>query len=178
MVFIRCSGCAERIEFDDALLPYNAEITCPDCGTEMTVDLWGEEETNTVKTKRVSIRSLKSDLKGVWSKLSDLEKKSLEEAFITFHNKNYTASEIMTLRTLESVLRRIYKTKETLGKLLDRMENDPKFQDLHGVIEYFTDIRNSLAHPEKISRKLEAESTLATAKRLLIELIDRKKEII
>lgn len=56
------------------------------------------------------------------------------------------------------------------------MEDDPQFNDLHGIIKYFTDIRNSVAHPDKISTKLEADSTLTTAKRLLRELIERRKE--
>jgi len=180
MVYIVCCGCAEQIEFDDELIPLDTEVTCPVCETVMTVELWGEDETNMVtnkvKKKEASINELKSDLRGVWSKLTLLEKKSLEEATIVFQSKAFTASEIMTLRTLESVLRRTYGTTETLGRLLKKMEDDPQFNDLHGIIKYFTDIRNSVAHPDRISTKLEADSTLTTAKRLLRELIERRKE--
>ena len=176
MVFIVCCGCADQIEFDDELIPLDTEVTCPECETVMDVGLYGKGETNVVSVKRVSIRELKSDMKGVWTKLTLLEKKSLEEALIAFHCNVYTASELMTLRTLESILRRIFNTKDTLGRLLQKLKDDPQFNDLHGVIKYFTDIRNSVAHPERVSKRIEAESTFATAKRLLIELIERKKE--
>lgn len=97
MVFILCCGCAEKLEFDDKLIPYDSEVTCPVCETTMDIELWDEGETNYVKKKEASINELRSDLRGVWSKLTSLEKKSLEEATIVFQSKAYTASEIMTL---------------------------------------------------------------------------------
>ncbi len=81
----------------------------------------------------------------------------------------------MALRTLEGLLRRIYKTNKTLGPLIGKMEHDAKLKDLSGIFTYFKDVRNRIAHPEKISIKLEAESTFQMTKRLIGEVLDKIK---
>jgi len=53
------------------------------------------------------------------------------------------------------------------------MENDNRLSGLKGILTYFKDVRNRVAHPEKISSKLEAESTFQMTKRLLIEIVNR-----
>jgi hypothetical protein len=47
---------------------------------------------------------------------------------------------MMSLRCLESILRRVYGTNEMLGKLIERMENDERLSDLKGILSYFKDV--------------------------------------
>ena len=88
-------------------------------------------------------------LNEIWEMLSDVEKTSIYEASLSLGVGAYTASEIMSLRCLESILRRIYGTSEMLGKLIERMKNDNRLSDLKGILSYFKDVRNRVAHPEK-----------------------------
>ncbi len=113
------------------------------------------------------------ELNEIWEMLSDVERTSIYEASLSLGVGAYTASEMMSLRCLESILRKIYGTNEMLGKLIECMENDNKLSDLKGILTYFKDVRNRVAYPEKISSKLEAESTFQMTKRLLIEIVNR-----
>ena len=81
----------------------------------------------------------------------------------------------MAARSLEGILRRIYNTDEMLGKLIKRMENDSDLKSLSGIFTYFHEVRNRLAHPEETSDKLNAESTILTTKRLILEVFKKKK---
>ena len=55
------------------------------------------------------------------------------------------------------------------------MEKDEDLMDLKGILQYLKDRRNRVAHPDVLSTKLDAESTFQMTKRLLIEIIERKK---
>ncbi len=107
--------------------------------------------------------------------LSPAEFQSLEEASRAFGVEAYTACEAMSLRTLESALRKIYGVEEMLGSLINRAEKDPRLTDMVGVVQYFRNVRNRVAHPEKLSSKLDAESTFAMTKRLLLELEEKTR---
>ena len=161
-------GMWTRIRIDPWSTPYDGELSCPNCGTKMQVFATVREGTF-VRRKYPSF----NELKVVWERLSEIEKKSIYEASISLGVGAYTASEMMSLRCLESILRRIYGTNEMLGKLIERMERDNRLADLKGILTYFKDVRNRVAHPEKISSKLEAESTFQMTKRLLIEIVNR-----
>jgi len=168
MVAIRCVECGQEIRIDPWSTPYDGELSCPNCGTKMQVFATVREGTF-VRRKYPSF----NELKVVWERLSEIEKKSIYEASISLGVGAYTASEMMSLRCLESILRRIYGTNEMLGKLIERMERDNRLADLKGILTYFKNVRNRVAHPEKISSKLEAESTFQMTKRLLIEIVNR-----
>lgn len=114
------------------------------------------------------------ELDKVWNKLDIIEKQSIHEAQISFGIGAHTASEIMALRTLEGVLRRVYDTKEMFGALLKRMEKDPDLKDLKEIFSYFKNVRNKITHPEKLSSQLEAESTFSMMKRLILEVFTKK----
>ena len=160
MVAIRCVECGQEIRIDPWSTPYDGELSCPNCGTKMQVFATVREGTF-VRRKYPSF----NELKVVWERLSEIEKKSIYEASVSLGVGAYTA--------IESILRRIYGTNEMLGKLIERMERDNRLADLKGILTYFKDVRNRVAHPEKISSKLEAESTFQMTKRLLIEIVNR-----
>ena len=153
MVAIRCVECGQEIRIDPWSTPYDGELSCPNCGTKMQVFATVREGTF-VRRKYPSF----NELKVVWERLSEIEKKSIYEASVSLGVGAYTASEMMSLRCLESILRRIYGTNE-IRKLIERMERDDRLADLKGILTYFKDVRDRVAHPEKISSKLEAEST-------------------
>lgn len=166
---IRCVECGKGILIDAFSTPYDAELSCSECGTKMQVYIGVGGQGSIVKRKYPSFEELRE----IWEMLSDVEKKSIYEASLSLGVGANTASEMMSLRCLESILRRIYRTSEMLGKLIERMENDNRLSDLKGILSYFKDVRNRVAHPEKISSKLEAESTFQMTKRLLIEIVNR-----
>lgn len=56
------------------------------------------------------------------------------------------------------------------------MEKDNRLSELKGILLYFKDVRNKVAHPEKVSSKSDAESTFQITKRLLIEILNRLGE--
>jgi len=164
---IRCVDCGRRIYIDAMSTPYEGEVSCPKCGAKMQV--YVSQNGSKVERKYPSF----NELGEIWEILSDVEKKSISEASLSLGIGAYTASEMMSLRCLEGTLRRIYRTNETLGGLIERMERDDRLADLKGILTYFKDVRNRVAHPEKISSKLEAESTFQMTKRLLIEIVNR-----
>ena len=77
----------------------------------------------------------------------------------------------MSLRVLESILRRIYNVDEPLGRLIERAEQDPRLRSFAFILDYFRETRNRVAHPEKISSRLDAESTFSMTKRLILEIL-------
>ncbi|GCC11017.1 hypothetical protein IPdc08_01062 [archaeon] len=167
---IRCVNCGMRIYIDAMDTLYEGEVGYPNCGTK--VQVYVSQTGSRVERKYPSY----TELKEIWEILSEVEKKSISEASFSLGAGAYTASEMMSLRCLESILRRIYGTNEMLGKLIERMEKDNKLSDLKGILSYFKDVRNRVAHPDKISSKLEAESTVQMTKRLLIEIVKRLYE--
>ncbi len=158
----------EEIGIDPFSVPYIGDIACAQCKFVMRGSV--SYNGTIIEPKYLSLESISH----VWDKLSEVEQKSLIEASRSFGVDSYTASELIALRTLESILRRIYGVKLTLGNLIKKMEKDNDLNGMAGILVYFKDVRNRLAHPEKISTKSEAESTFGMTKRLLEEFIDKK----
>ena len=167
---IRCVDCGEEIFIDPYGTPYKGELACPRCGEKMSVCV--SQQGSEVKRKYPSLE----DIKEVWGELNPIEKRSLQESSLSLGVRAYTASELMALRALESLLRRIYNVNETLGSLIKRMEKDARLTELSGIFSYFKDVRNRVAHPEKTSSKLGAESTFQMTKRLFLEVLKKMKE--
>jgi len=104
-----------------------------------------------------------------WDILSELERQGMNEAATSFLGNNFTASEFMALRTLESVLRRWYqkKTGNTIGKLawgkvLDKIEKDFPEKNRPTEISALFHLRrrrNAIAHPDVISNEPDASVT-------------------
>jgi len=67
---IRCVECGQQIEIDLWSTPYDGELSCPNCGIVMQVHVTTGAGT-TVQRKYPSF----DELKGIWEKLSDIEKK-------------------------------------------------------------------------------------------------------
>lgn len=67
----------------------------------------------------------------------------------------------------------MYQVSEMFGKLLTRMEQDARLKEFHGIFHYFKDARNRVSHPEKLSSRLDAESTFQMAQRLILEVIKK-----
>ena len=95
--------------------PYDAELSCPECGAKMQVYVGAVGQGSIVKRKYPSFEELNE----IWKMLSDVERTSIYEASLSLGVGAYTASEMMSLRCLESILRRIYGTNEMLGKLIE-----------------------------------------------------------
>jgi hypothetical protein len=146
--------------------PYLGEIACSGCLTKLQVSVSLNTGT-TVARKNPSL----DDLKLVWDDLAEIEQHSLREASLCIGAGAYTASEAMSLRTLEALLRRVYQVNEMFGQLLTRMEQDVRLKEFHGVFHYFKDTRNRVSHPEKLSSRLDAESTFQMAQRLILEVV-------
>jgi len=166
---IRCVKCGEEIIIDAYSCPYEGEVACPKCLTPLQVYMGLLGKGTIVKRKYPSFEELEE----ISETLSKIEKNSIQEASLSLGSGAYTGSELMALRTLESILRRTYEVDDTLGKLIERMESDNRLSDLKGILSYFKDVRNRIAHPEKLSSKLEAESTFQMTKRLLIEIVKK-----
>ncbi len=104
-----------------------------------------------------------------WKVLSKLEQRGLNEAAKSLLGDNFTASEFMALRTIESVLRRWYKKKTgsslgnvKWGNVLDKL--DRIFPEKNRPIEisalfHLKRRRNAVAHPDVISRESDASVT-------------------
>ena len=167
---VRCVGCGVGIDIDPDSLPYIGELTCHDCGVGMNVKI-SEKDGALVERRMPSLK----DINSIRRKLSVNEFLSLYEACLSLGANAYTASEIMSLRTLEALLRRVYQTNETFGKLLQRLQNDKDLSELEGILAYFKKERDKVAHPDKLSGKLDAESTLSMTIRLIKEIISKKK---
>ena len=75
MPIIKCVECGQQIEIDPWAIPYSGELACPSCRVIMQVYIITGAGT-TVLRKYPSF----SELKEIWKKLSDIEKKSLHEA--------------------------------------------------------------------------------------------------
>lgn len=167
MPSIRCVECGTGIHIDPFATPYLGEVACAGCLTKLQVSV--TMNGTTVARKNPGFE----DLKPVWDDLAEIEQRSLHEASLCIGAGAYTASEAMSLRTLEALLRRVYQVSETFGQLLARMEQDTRLREYHGVFHYFKDARNRVSHPEKLSSRLDAESTFQMAQRLILEVIKK-----
>jgi len=103
-----------------------------------------------------------------WSALNKLEQEGLNEAAACLVTNNFTASEFMAVRTVESVLRRWYELKS--GKATEKQaaifdiiedaypENKRRPKEIQQVF-YFKHRRNAIAHPDMISNSEDASVT-------------------
>ncbi len=104
-----------------------------------------------------------------WNVLNDLEKQGLNEAATSLLGNNFTASEFMSLRTVESVLRRWYERKTsnaignvTWGKVLNKLEKEfpeRKRPTEISALFHLRRRRNAIAHPDVISNETDANVT-------------------
>ncbi len=103
-----------------------------------------------------------------WSALDKLEQEGLNEAAACLLTNNFTASEFMAVRTVESVLRRWYELKtdkatEKQAAIFDIIEkeypeNKRRPKEIQQVF-YFKHRRNAIAHPDMISNSEDASVT-------------------
>ncbi len=104
-----------------------------------------------------------------WDVLNDLERRGLSEAATSLLGNNFTASEFMSLRTVESVLRRWYEKKTsnvignvTWGKVLNKLEKEfpeRKRPTEISALFHLGRRRNAIAHPDAISDETDANVT-------------------
>ena len=103
-----------------------------------------------------------------WAALSELEQQGLNEAVTCLLANNFTASEFMSVRSVESVLRRWYllktgKTTERQAAIFDIIdqeydENKRRPKEIQQIF-YFKHRRNAIAHPDMISNSEDASVT-------------------
>jgi len=171
---IRCTKCGNAIYIDDTALPYKGEVACDNCKNVMKVDL--STSHNVVETNHPDPYD---DFSNYWWEISELERHSITEAALSLGSGAYTASEFMSLRTLESVCRRYYKQvkkedfKGSWASIIDEMADDPLFKSEAGALNYFREVRNRIGHPEGTSSKLDAESSYKMSVRLAKELVEK-----
>jgi len=177
---IRCVECGRRIFIYTFATPYEGELSCPECKTKMRVyvttgkgsrvervlpsldELYQIVEQRSISAERTTQRLVLLD---------EIIIQSLNEAAICLGYGAYTACEIMSLRALERLLRNVYNVEANLGQLIDMARQDQRLRNLVGTLDYFRQVRNKVAHPDKISSKLDAESTFLMTKRLILEII-------
>jgi len=179
MAEIRCTKCGNKIYIDPFSLPYKGEVACDNCKNVMKVDL--STSYFVVETNHPDPYDDFSNY--YWWKISELERHSITEAALSLGSGAYTASEFMSLRTLESVCRRYYKKvtgkdyKGSWASIIEEMAEDPQFKSYTGALHYFREVRNRVGHPEGTSSKLDAESSYKMSIRLAKELVDKLEPI-
>lgn len=102
-------------------------------------------------------------------KLNESERRGLREACYSLLAENYTSLELISLRTVSSILQRWYE-KKTGGKIngswttiLEKLANeypDKKPREL-SLLEYLIDRKKELMNTSRISTKSDAETTLS-----------------
>lgn len=169
---IRCSRCGESIYIDPMGTPYTGDLACIHCKNVMEVSV--SQSGSKVTTKYPNPFE---DLAEWWPLLTVAERTCLVEAAIALGDNAYTASEFMSLRNLESLCRRAYKKvkgEEYTGgwfEILDILADDKDFEPYADVLHYFRRVRNRIAHPDRLSTKLAAESSYKMSLRLTRELL-------
>jgi len=104
-----------------------------------------------------------------WSSLTELEQHGLNEAATSLLVNNFTSSEFMALRSLESVLRRWYERKtnkpieeikqfEIFGMLDEEFPDKGRPKEISALF-HLKNRRNAIAHPEVISTVEDANAT-------------------
>jgi len=167
---VRCVECGNKIYIDVFALPYQGVLACPECKFKMRVYVSGSG---------TLVEPLYPEIpREIVDYLTYSEWKFLDESARCIGVQAYTASELSALKVLEAILRRIYSTDETLGKLIEHVENDTNLRHITGIVTYFKDVRNRVAHPDKVSEKLDAESTFSMTIRLMKEIINVYKDIL
>ena len=170
---IRCSKCGHVLFIDAVACPYSGEVGCPQCKNIMEVIVTGSGSGTQVKTLCPNPRD---DLSTVWHMLNEVERDYLEEAALAIGHKAYTAAELMSLKTLESLAQRFHRKVEgkefegTLFGIIDAITDDKEFEPYADAIDYLRRVRNRLTYPDRVSTKLDAESTYKMSLRLAKEL--------
>lgn len=104
-----------------------------------------------------------------WKVLSNFERQGLNEAATSLLGNNFTASEFMALRIIESVLRRWYEQKignslgrVKWGRVLDKIDKefpeDKRPTEISAMF-HLKRRRNAIAHPDVISNESDASVT-------------------
>ena len=165
---LRCYKCGSTW-FHDAFVEESIDA-CPSCQTQHKIK-YNRPMSWTVAPAFPSL----VELGDVWTLLNELELSRLTEAARCLGIEAYTMSESACFDALGSILRRVYGGKHELGTYVDCMKKDADLNDLHGVISYFSGIRNKVDHPVTISKPLDAESTFTMTKRLILGIAHKKK---
>lgn len=101
----------------------------------------------------------------VWKKLPKIVKEDLEETAKCLLTQSWTASGLMSMRALESGVRKYYTEitgnsgdDKTFGQMTSELRNNQDADSkLIGYLDYLKDTRNDLAHPNIRINQFEAE---------------------
>jgi hypothetical protein len=102
----------------------------------------------------------------VWWNMSEIEREDFGEAARCLLAQSWTAAAMITLRGLESILRKYYtfKTKREIEKkgiyvLIDELQQTQGIsQILMGYLNYLRGIRNTAEHPDRTFNQIGAET--------------------
>ena len=172
---IRCSKCGALIRIDSDACPYDGDVACNACKEILDVHIAGNTSGPTYVHSKYPFNP-RNDLEWEWNYLIPLERTSLSEAASDIGNKAYTSAEFMALRVLESVCRRFYakKVKKGLpsgwGKVIEELADTDPFKPYIGIMGYFKEVRNRLAHPQDMSDETASKSSYMMVIRLIKEL--------
>jgi ribosomal protein L37E len=171
MVDIKCQKCG-HLWYHDFSIASSIEA-CPMCGTPHRITR-SIDQALIYAWKVEPVYPSLDELSPVWDSLTPIEKNRLREAALCFGVEAYTMCESACFDALTSLLRRVYGGRGELGFYVDKMESDPDLKDEAGFIASFRFIRNRVDHPDRISTRLEAESTFSTTKRLVLTIVKKK----
>ena len=167
---VRCVECGSEVYIDSFATPYRGELACENCKTKM----WVEGDMHAGFNVTSLYASLK-ELEQIWFLLEPIEQSRMTEA-----SRCYVMAPSMCesacFDALVHILRRVYGGKHELGTYVEKLKKDPELADLHGAISYFGSIRNKVDHPVTISKPLDAESTFAMTKRLILGIARKKAD--
>ena len=101
----------------------------------------------------------------IWRKFSKIIKDDFEESAKCLLTQSWTASGLMSMRALESGVRKYYTDitnisgdDKTYGQMTGELRKNPNADSrLIGYLDYLKDIRNDLAHPNIRINQFEAE---------------------
>jgi len=102
----------------------------------------------------------------VWWGMSEIEREDFAEAARCLLAQSWTAAAMISLRGLESILRKYYtfKTKNEVGRkgmytLIDELQQiEDISKTLLGYLNYLRGIRNMAEHPDRIFHQIGAET--------------------
>ena len=116
------------------------------------------------------------------SVLEPIEQKGLDEAASCLLHNNFTSSEFIALRTVESILRRWYKKKTgktirkgTFGSVLNKLDKEfpePNRPEEISSLYHLKRRRNAVAHPHIISNEEDATVTFLDVIRMCKDVKD------
>jgi hypothetical protein len=175
-ISIRCIKCGDKISIDSNACPYEGDIACFSCKHVMEIYVAGVNESKATRVHSKYPFDPEKDIGWDWNHLTLLERSLLNEAAKDIGTGAFTSAEFMALRVLESVCRRFYikKVKKELpfgwGKVLDELADTEPFRPYVGIIGYFKEVRNRLAHPDDMSDETASKSSYMMVVRLIKEM--------